>query len=117
VLGRAPRGADPGSRVLPAAMDRQLKEAMYANVTKSIPFLQGLEPEVVGNLGVGAPRRCVCACAWACGFVGLVSPPCISEDWAAPQTPRGASRRCAAEMLRPITYAHGESVTSEGEMG
>jgi hypothetical protein len=111
VLGRAPRGADPGSRVLPAAMDRQLKEAMYANVTKSIPFLQGLEPEVVGNLGVGAPRCCVCVC------VGLVSPPCISEDWAAPQTPRGASRRCAAEMLRPITYAHGESVTSEGEMG
>jgi hypothetical protein len=43
-------------------MDRQLKEAMYANVTKSIPFLQGLEPEVVGNLGVGAPRRCVCVC-------------------------------------------------------
>jgi hypothetical protein len=63
------------------------------------------------------PSLCVRVRAVSCGFVGLVSPPCISEDWAAPQTPRGASRRCAAEMLRPITYAHGESVTSEGEMG
>eukprot|EP01047_Picozoa_sp_COSAG01_P092510 COSAG01_NODE_23865_length_799_cov_0.794286_1_plen_114_part_00 len=113
MLGRAPRGADPGSRVLPAAMDRQLKEAMYANVTKSIPFLQGLEPEVVGNLGAAHPPR-VCACVW---FRAPGVPSMHQRGLGSATNTPGFTRRCAAEMLRPITYAHGESVTSEGEMG
>ena len=50
ILGKPARGREPGTRVLPAAMDRELKKAMYANIVKHIPFLDELEPEVVADL-------------------------------------------------------------------
>jgi len=62
----------PGRRVLPAAMDRELKNAMYNAFIKSLPFVRGLDYEV---------------------------------------------QMAVVEQMRPIDFAQGDAVTTEGETG